>query len=288
MKYVPKALTRTVSRSLLKLQKHSPTLLVVGGVAGLSATVVLAAVATRKIEPVLNEHAHDADQIREDVPTSDQGREMLRLYTKTTMQFTKIYGPAITLGVVSAGSVLWGHNILKGRHVATMLAYSGLQDQFGAYRDRIKQTLGEEAERDIYAGAHGENGPDGLAPVWPEEDKSPLNQTHYLRPWFAEHNRQWTKSSVDNYLWLKGVQHHANSKLNARGHLFLNEVLDDLDMERVPEGQVSGWILNGDGDDYVDFGFMTGNDAHTVAFRNQAENTVQLNFNVDGLIWDKI
>jgi hypothetical protein len=79
-----------------------------------------------------------------------------------------------------------------------------------------------------------------------------------------------------------------NNLLEIRGHVFLNDCFDALRMPRTREGQVTGWVMDGKGDRFVDFGFMTNNDPHTVAFRNKVEATVQLDFNVDGEMWHRI
>lgn len=296
MKYVPSSLTRFASRSMLKLNAKSPTILVVAGVVGFGATAVLTAKATRKIDPILDDHHAIRSQIGSvdtDVRVrKTQQREITSLYISTATRLTKLYAPAIAVGTLSTVSVLSGHKILKGRHVATMMAYSGLQEQFLSYRERVAKTLGEEAERDIYEGAHGERkkNKDGSTDLRPKYDLDEAQ--NYLRPWFDETNRNWTPNPMSNYNFLKGVQSHMNNLLQARGHLFLNEVFDDLGMPRTREGSVVGWRFDrdgrGEGDNYVDFGFLTSRDPHTIAFCNQAENVVRLNFNIDGLIWDKI
>ena len=63
---------------------------------------------------------------------------------------------------------------------------------------------------------------------------------------------------------------------------------DALGIPKTPAGQVVGWLL-GAGDDYVDFGFLK-DDADFAArrFVNGLEPVVLLDFNVDGVIYDKI
>jgi hypothetical protein len=74
--------------------------------------------------------------------------------------------------------------------------------------------------------------------------------------------------------------------LKARGHLFLNEVYDSLGMPRSEAGAVVGWIM-GAGDDYVNFGVLIDNDMCIVDFF-YADDEILLDFNVDGVIFDKI
>lgn len=302
MKFVPKPVTRFGSRSALKLSKNSPTLLVVGGVVGFGVTVVLAAKASKNAGVVVDKHRAQRAEIGE-VPAKDsapkeerkaQQVRVLELYYNTGLELTKVYGPTILCGTLSAASILWGHKILKGRHVATLAAYSGLSEQFSAYRGRVAKTLGEKAEKDIYNGAFGEyvedpdhKGEYKLQPNWSEMDEEKLR---YCRPWFDEVNVHWSRDPEINFMFLKGVQSHCNDLLQIRGHLFLNEVLDALHMDRSKEAAVMGWVRdNPAGDGFVDFGFMTGDDPNTVAFRNKMEARVRLNFNVDSEpIWNLI
>jgi hypothetical protein len=111
----------------------------------------------------------------------------------------------------------------------------------------------------------------------------------YLRPWFDSSNPNWTRDPQQNYLFLKGVQQHMNNKLQIKHHVMLNDVLDALGMPRCPEGAVSGWLYETKvGDGFIDFGFMTSQDPHSAAFRAYEVRDVQLNFNIDGVVWTQI
>ena len=290
MKYVPKSLTRLGHRQLLKLNKNSPTILVVSGVVGLGVTTVMAAAATRKLDPILDEHAKQRIDISaEAVDARDEQKKVVRLYADTAVELGKLYGPTLVVGTLSATSVLHGHRILRGRHIATMAAYTGLMEQYQAYRDRVSETIGSDLELEIHNGAVGkwEEDPDhpGEAKMKAKYVDQPGN---YLRPFFDEANRNWVEDPTSNYLFLKGVQNHMNRVLDLKGHVFLSDVYDALGMERVPETIVTGWLTNGEGDNFIDFGFMTEQTPEAVMFRNGAERSVRLNFNVDGVIWDKI
>lgn len=296
MNLVPKGASRFANRALLKTKAKSPTILVVAGVVGLGATAVMAAKATRRLDPVLEDHRARRSDVGYAAPgtklTRSEQREVLGVYVDTAAQLTRLYGPAIVVGTLSAASVLTGHRILTQRHLATMAAYTGLLDQFQAYRGRVAESLGEDRERDIYNGAHVEWVEDPNHPgEYKPESRFSSNSTDWLHPWFDETNHNWTTNAQTNYIFLKGVQEHFNWILRTRGHVFLNDVLDALGFERVPEGQVAGWMYEdlGDGDGYVDFGFMTNNDARSEAFREGSNPNVQLNFNIDpGMIYQRI
>lgn len=293
MKFLPASVTQFGHHTLLRASKHSPTILVVTGVVGLGATAVMAAKATRKIEPVLDDHAKQRLDIEvENLPKKQHQRALLDLYTSTGWRLGKIYAPAAFVGTASAVSVLGGHRILVGRHVASMAAYSGLFAEFKAYRDRVRETFGVEQERAIQEGGTlkyvedpDHKGEYKLQAVFPER----VDQS-YLRPWFEPPNFHCTPHPAANFAFLQGMQSYANVLLNTRGHVFLNEVLDLLDMPRVPHGQKLGWLSDKYGgiDGCIDFGFKESQNPHTQAFLDGKVNTVQLNFNVDGEIYEKI
>lgn len=295
MKHIPKGLTRFAGRSLLKLNASSPTLLVVAGVVGLGATAVLAAKASRNAGPVMDQHKQDRASIGYVGTHKEQQREIVRLYGRTSLGLVRVYAAPIALGTLSAASVLYGHKILRGRHIASLAAYSGLMEQFSAYRGRVAKTLGDDMERSLYDGAHGEwkedpnhKGEYKLEPVVDPNAQLPT----YLRPWFEEGNPNWRPDPIANFLFLQGVQGHMNDLLGIRGHVTLNDVLDILKLPRCDEGLVAGWVYDPKVTDpkknYVDFGFMTGQDPNTLAFRQGQTAEVQLSFNIDGNIYGLI
>ena len=120
--------------------------------------------------------------------------------------------------------------------------------------------------------------------------------SQYAR-FFDETSPYWYKNSGNrsndgpemNLFFLRAQQNYANELLKHRGYLFLNEVYDMLGMPRTKAGQIVGWIYkenNTDGDNYVDFGiYKTEKNAK---FVNGFENSILLDFNVDGAIIDKI
>lgn len=291
MNYVPKGLSRLGHRQILKLRKSSPTILVIGGVVGFGATAVLAAKATRKIDPIIEDHKKARIDIEMTaVSERELQRQIAMLYTTTSKRFIRLYTPTLVVGTLSTASVLQGHKILRGRHLATMAAYTGLLDQFKSYRARVAETVGSELEREIHAGAIGtyEEDPDhpGEYKQVAKYEKKPVD--NYLQPFFDESNRNWTTDAHSNLLFLKAVQAHMNRRLEIIGYVFLYEVYEALGWERFPEAMVTGWVMGGDGDNYVDLGFLSEDTPEAIMFRNGAERSVRLNFNIDGLIWNKI
>ena len=79
-----------------------------------------------------------------------------------------------------------------------------------------------------------------------------------------------------------------NDLLRARGHVFLNEVLERLGMEHTQAGAVTGWILNGTGDNEIDFRMYKLDDKRAKELGVAENGHILLDFNVDGIIYDKL
>ena len=83
------------------------------------------------------------------------------------------------------------------------------------------------------------------------------------------------------------VENILNDILHTRGHVFLNEVYDALGFPHTPQGAVLGWI-DGEGDNCIDFGLYDQNKENVRRFVNGVDNVIMLEFNHDGVIWDRI
>lgn len=94
---------------------------------------------------------------------------------------------------------------------------------------------------------------------------------------FDANNKNWIRDAAVNYLFLKGVQQHMNNVLEVRGHVFLNDVLDALNMRRTAPGAVVGWFKE-EGSKIIDF--------HLPDLTE--EGNIELTLQTDGVIFDKL
>lgn len=60
---------------------------------------------------------------------------------------------------------------------------------------------------------------------------------------FDRRNPNWSEVHVSNELFLRIIENHLNRKLEIRGLVFVNEVLEQLGFERTREGQTHGWCF---------------------------------------------
>lgn len=290
MKFMPANLTQTVSRNAFTVKANSPHLFFGAGLVGMAVSTVLACRATLKLEATLDEIQKDLDNIKVmRTQVDDKGRntyslkqyqqDLLYVYTKATVKLGKLYAPAVIFGVVSTGLLAGSHVQLTRRNAALLGAYAALNEAYEHYRQRVREEIGDEKEREIYYDIRSKQLESGELVTTVD----PTKHSIYAR-FFDEYSIHWEKDPELNKLFVQCQQNFANQLLLTKGHLFLNEVYDMLGIERSGAGQVVGWLV-GNGDSYVDFHIFDG--FHN-AFVNGHERSVLLDFNVDGVIYDKI
>lgn len=290
--------TSKAGRGILKVKKVSPEILLVVGVAGVVGTVVLACKATLKVEEVLDDAMVDivkiervaAEKNEKKYSEKDAAKDLFIVKVQTTVKIAKLYGPSIALGVVSIACLVGSHNILKKRNVALMSAYKALETGFKEYRKRVVSELGIDKDTEFRHGVKVEK-----IKVLNEDgemvEKTKLNgnkvDSIYARYFAKGVATQWSPNPEYNLMFLKCQQNYANDLLKARGHLFLNEVYDMLGIKRSDAGIMVGWVY-GNGDNFVDFGIFDNADSDCRYFVNGEDDSVLLDFNVDGVIFGLI
>jgi hypothetical protein len=287
---VKNAITSKIGRQLLTGQKHMPTILFGAGVVGVVATVVIACRATLKVHEILDD-AQDELEEAESLEHSDSDRQksVARIYFKAGGRIAALYAPAVLVGAVSIGALTGAHISLHKRNLALTAAYAALDKGFREYRDRVVKELGEGKDKEFRYGAQDativEDGPEG--PKTLDVKRLGSDDPSIYARWFDDSCTAWQRQPEYNRIFLKCQQNYANDLLNSRGHVFLNEVYDSLGMKRSREGSVVGWV-KGNGDGFVDFGIFNP-DSHTNRdYVNGWQDRVLLDFNVDGVIYDKI
>lgn len=304
---VPNNLSRTFGKMGLKLKKHSPEIMVIGGVIGVVGSTVLACKATTKLSGILEESKGNVNQIKDYVEENgysekyseeDYRKDLVITYAQTAVKVAKIYAPAVILGTLSITSILAGHNITRKRNLALSAAYVAIDKSFKEYRARVVERFGEKLDKELrYNIKQGEseeivrNDEGGEEVVkTATEYADPNTYSEYAR-FFDDGCLGWTKDPEANLTFLKQQQNYANDKLKRKGFLFLNDVYGMLGIQPTKAGQIVGWIYdekNPIGDNFVDFGIYDINRPKNRDFVNGYERVILLDFNVDGNILDMI
>lgn len=299
---IMKSVNGVASKTVMKLKKYSPEILVVAGIAGTVVSAVLACKATTKVAEILDETKGTLDTIHEgmetgaingqEYTTEDGKKDTVVVYAQTGMKLAKLYGPAIILGTLSITSILASNNILRKRNVALGAAYAAIDKSFKEYRGRVIERFGEQVDTELKYGIKAKKFEE--IEVDPETGKEkkvkktvmvadPNLQSDYA-VYFDSKSRNYETNPDYNRMFLKAQQAFANDKLQTRGHLFLNEVLDDLDLPRTPAGQIVGWTKDGP-DGYVNFRIV---EVERETEDGRHEPALLLDFNVEGNIWEKM
>jgi len=296
LQLIKNAVTSKVARQVLVARKNSPVILFAAGTVGMVGTAVLASRATLKLEGVIEEAEKKKLQITQEGASYKLAMSDIHvLRLQTAMQIGRLYAPAIGLGIVSVGCLTGAHVTLTKRNTAVMAAYAALNKGYEEYRERVREQFGEEAERKLrYDGQHGnfvqedENGKKTKTPVTRSRLKGDYSE--YARLWSKETSLQVKDIPEYNLAYLTGKQNWMNDRLRARGHVFLNEVYDELGLSRTKAGSVVGWVLDGgDSDNFIDFGILDPTDPQRILdFITGEEGGIWLDFNVDGVIYDLI
>lgn len=279
--------TAVFAKAKFQTVKFSPEILTGVGVAGVVTSGVLAARATLKLESVLDK---GQDRLKEARYLAEKGAVPPNTVNVAklaiALDIVKLYGPSVSLGLASLVCIVSAHGILKKRNAALAVAYTSLESAYKNYRERVREELGDEKERDLYFGLKDEivkNEETGK-----DEKVTSIGDPSELSPYvrlFDETNPNWTKQADQNLFFLRAQQNYFNDKLRAHGHVFLNEVFDALGMDRTPAGAIVGWRISDEGDNFVDFNIYTPENRD---FVQGQERSVWLDFNVDGVIYNKI
>lgn len=293
-------------KAVLAAKEYAPEItLVVGGVLVIGAGV-LACKQTLKLDEVVSKGTDKMEEIeaavKEEVELKDGSvydedcakHDRIVTTISTAKNVVKLYALPVGMAVLGFALIVCGHKILRDRNTALLGAYASLATAYEAYRDRVRDEVGEERENDIYL-AHSKqmveittNNPEtGAEEVVlkeydiPNKADCPLGNP-WARVFNAAHTHKYdTHDNADQFYntsWLKSCETEARLKLNAHGTLSINEVYDMLGFDRVPEGQVFGWVKG----DVVDFGVFSSwtKPEFKTLWENDMQRTIVLNFNV--------
>lgn len=305
-------LSRTLHKVGFQVKKHSPEILLVAGIAGGVTSAIMACKASTKAGAILEERKHQIEGIHEvhDNPElreaylakygeeyTDEAfkKDLTITYAHTALDYVKLYGPSVALGVASIACILASHNIIHKRNVALAAAFMNEHTSFKDYRNRVIERFGKELDRELKYNIQtkeveeivvNEDGTETVVKKTVDVANPNLN-SDYAR-FFDESCACWDKDPEYNLMFLRRQQDYANDMLKQNGYLLLNDVYKMLGIQTTKAGMVVGWIYDEEGysDGYVDFGIYDTRDERKRAFVNGYERNILLDFNVDGNIYE--
>ena len=156
------------------LYKNKPTIYVVAGMAGTAVSVYLAWKAGKKTKETIEEIKNDIQEVRtlrpeqevtdpktgettvvineNSLSKKDYNLALAKVYMQAGIKCGKVFAPAILTEVASLTAIGVGYGILNERHLATVEAANMYARMLSQYRERVKEQVGTEKERQLYFG----------------------------------------------------------------------------------------------------------------------------------------
>lgn len=292
--------TNYLSRIHFNLERKKPELFLAGGIAAGIGCVVTVFFAARKLDPVLEKNQRRVALARKAADASKEddaeGRALIKAHTENALDLAKLFLPPAMLGSVSIVCALSSHHTMHQRLTGVIAAYGSLSTAFKEYRKRVKDEFGEEIDQHLRYGSS-----EVKEETTVTDDEGNTRTVTRTRTVY-DHNGNsiyarlfeagmdgWDPDPEYTLNFLKSQQSVANDLLHSRGYLFLCEVYEMLGIRETKASRVVGWIYeenNPCGDNFVDFGLYD-KSPQTRAFLEGVEDSVLLDFNVDGVIIDR-
>lgn len=301
--------TRMFGRGVLKVKKHSPELLLAGGLISGGIAIFAACKATTKLEETLAKTKNDVEQVHEctaageirvkegdeirtvEYTEEDSKKDLTIVYARGAWALTKLYAPAIGFSAVSVVCILASHGIINKRNAALASTVAAIGKDFDEYRGRVVERFGEGMDRELKYDIKAkeveetvvsEDGTESVVKKTIEVVEDPKKEMDEFTRCFCEGCTGWTKDPEANMVFLKSIERWLNDSLKSRGHVFMNEALDSLGLPRSPAGAQYGWMYDPENPDHkIDFGIFNIHIPANRDFVNGWERSIWLNFNVD-------
>lgn len=298
------------SKASFQLKKHLPDILVVSGSAAVVTGTVVACKNTIKavdamekkeqqMKTIREAHENKEDALGNEYTEDDYKHDTMLVVKDTAIEVVKAYLPAVLLEGAGLAMIFGSHKIMKDRFTGLAAAYTTLEGAYKAYKERVKETVGEEEEYYIDHGVKkkivetqevDENGKTHKVkkevPDWSDATHSPYDRI------FDDSCPDWKSDPLLNRSFLLAQQNYFNQILRIKGYVFLSEVYDRLGFDTSQaDCHIVGWTYdkyNPDGDNYIDFGLYDEKNPLVNAFMNGETSNVWLSFNVDGDILRKM
>ena len=303
--------TNKMGRTGLKIAKYAPDAMVfIGGGMVIGGFILGCRNTYYHCDEIIRDHNDKMDDIAEAVKQAEADPEQYEYTDKqrkadtfhckmdTTWRFVKLYALPAAMTLTGTGLMAGGAFKFKSLFNGAAAAFAAQSEELGFIKSQIYSRLGEEEGERLIRGVTRRNiemtktGDDGEELVVNEQAEvldAPRTTSLYTII-FDESCKGYRPNTSYNLTFLQQLQQQFTDMLRSRGHVFLNEVYDAIGKPRTKEGAVVGWC-KGYGDDYVDFGIYNVMVPSNRALVNGDESYFArclLNFNVAGLIWDKI
>lgn len=247
----------------LALKTHAPEILLTVGIASGIATVFTACKQTTKLNDILDETNDElaaADEALagerklkegEEYTPEEHDKDVKIIKAQCAGKIARNYAVPASLGVLSIVCTLASFRIMHQRNVALATAFNGLSAAFAKYRERVRNEMGADADRHFRYGTKLKQVLDESGNVVDikREDEFPDDGFHFDGDPLCYNFDSSTSTEFrdefhrrpENWQRLCDVQDWARTVVATRGHVFLNEILEQLGLAPCAAGQILGW-----------------------------------------------
>ena len=142
-------LGRAFNKVKFETKKHSPEIMIVAGLSGTVAAMVLCGIESIKAKEIIDEGKKEIEEIHgkeNELATKETQRELTRAYLKTGGRLAVNYAPAILTEGCSIVLILGGTKILKNRNAVLATSLAASLAEFKEYRDRVIEKFGDKGK----------------------------------------------------------------------------------------------------------------------------------------------
>lgn len=283
---------------LLTTKKYSPEIKFIFGVASLGVALYTTHKAALKSQEIIKKREEQLHSVEEAKEMVENGEVEAEKYTDAdvksdirtiNLQFAVEMGKnyAIpTLATIAAVGFFGGAVCdYKNLFIGMSATYNAFVMKHNDEMKFFKEQLGEEKFNDLETGFKTQQvkkaQTTGLRD--PKDRQTARSKCNPYSRFFDELHPCWTEDPEVNKTWLLGKQNFLDAKLHRIGHLFLNDIYEELGFPPTDAGRVMGILAkNPDGTlNHVDFGIFNVHDEASRWFVNGLEPIFLIDINVD-------
>jgi hypothetical protein len=204
------------------VSKHSPEILTGIGTAGLITTTVLAVKATPKALKLIEE--------------AKEEQNIDKLTAVDTVKTTwKCYIPAAATCIASVACIIGASSVSVRRNATLAAAYKLSESAFTEYREKVRETIGEKKEETVREALDKDR-----------IEKNPVSKNEVIITGkgttlcYDHHSGRYFESDIDR---IKRAENSLNKEMihDISGYVSLNDLYDEIGLERTPLGESMGW-----------------------------------------------
>lgn len=295
-------LTRGFGKASLVVSKHAPAILTAMGIAAFTTSTALAVKESFTLTGEVYDDLLEISELKETPePADEEAKQELatkraKTYGRFVLKVANHYRPALIAGAIGTVSVVAAHRLSAKRIAGLTMAVAAADESLRKYKSAIEKAFGAEAVQEALSKSReailaeavkvdedGNETFDGEGIL----DQYGLSQYAVV---FDENASLWEPNEDFDIMMLNAQEKYLNNKLMCDGYVLLNDAYATLGLPKTSAGAVVGWVYNGgEGDGYISFGdFESRNVRHYDASRGREVTDFLLDFNVDGVVWDRI